>query len=171
MCIGLLNHTPENTKPAMDWAPIFIGFLLFILLSPGLLFQLPGNVRHVEFGSLTTNGKAMILHTLIFFVIFTILILAVGIRIYIGWFHPRKYRDATKCHYVFTTLLFSIVASYCIFFYFFFILTYNGLAPKLLWKCCGCRTIFSCYIMYDVIFPHYFIYIFFNYWSFVFKTL
>ncbi|KAK4569080.1 hypothetical protein RGQ29_004467 [Quercus rubra] len=68
----------------MDWAPILIGYLLFILLSPGLLFQLPGNVRHVEFGSITTNGKSMILHTLIFFVIFTILILAVGIHIYIG---------------------------------------------------------------------------------------
>ncbi|KAK7838692.1 hypothetical protein CFP56_019317, partial [Quercus suber] len=62
----------------MDWAPILIGYLLFILLSPGLLFQLPGNVRHVEFGSFTTNGKSMLMHTLIFFVIFTILILAIG---------------------------------------------------------------------------------------------
>lgn len=142
MYIGLLNHTTENTKPAMDWAPILIGYLLFILLSPGLLFQLPGNVRHVEFGSFTTNGKSMLMHTLIFFVIFTILILAVGIRIYTGWFQLRKFRDAIKCHYIFTTLLFSILASSCIIFN-YFILTYNAIAPKLLWKCCGCRTILS----------------------------
>jgi hypothetical protein len=67
-----------------DWAPIFLGWLLFILLSPGLLFQLPGNSKHVQFGSFTTNGKAIIVHTLIFFVIFTILILALGIHINIG---------------------------------------------------------------------------------------
>ncbi|RWR87036.1 DUF3339 domain-containing protein [Cinnamomum micranthum f. kanehirae] len=65
-----------------DWAPIVIGLLLFILLSPGLLFQLPGNTRRVEFGGLQTNGKAIAIHTLIFFIIFTILILAVGFHIY-----------------------------------------------------------------------------------------
>lgn len=68
-----------------DWAPIVIGLLLFILLSPGLLFQLPGNTRRVEFGGLQTNGKAIAIHTLIFFIIFTILILAVGFHIYAGW--------------------------------------------------------------------------------------
>ncbi|XP_058092381.1 uncharacterized protein LOC131238801 [Magnolia sinica] len=67
-----------------DWAPVVIGVVLFILLSPGLLFQLPGNNRHVEFGSFHTNGKAIAVHTLIFFAVFTILILAVGIHIYTG---------------------------------------------------------------------------------------
>ncbi|KAG8638657.1 hypothetical protein MANES_14G050101v8 [Manihot esculenta] len=67
-----------------DWAPILVGFLLFILLSPGLIFQLPGSTKHVEFGSFKTNGKAVLVHTIIFFVVFTILILAVGIRIYTG---------------------------------------------------------------------------------------
>ncbi|PHT61809.1 hypothetical protein T459_34350 [Capsicum annuum] len=66
----------------LDWAPILIGYILFVLLSPGLLFQLPGNQRHVEFGSFTTNGKAVLIHTLIFFVFYTILILAVRIRIF-----------------------------------------------------------------------------------------
>ncbi|KAJ7957236.1 hypothetical protein O6P43_023560 [Quillaja saponaria] len=66
----------------LDWAPVLIGFLLFILLSPGHLFQIPGNTRHFEFGSATTNGKAMLIHTLIFFAVFTILILAVRIHIY-----------------------------------------------------------------------------------------
>uniref|UniRef100_A0A6N2NGZ4 Uncharacterized protein n=1 Tax=Salix viminalis TaxID=40686 RepID=A0A6N2NGZ4_SALVM len=46
--------------------------------------EVPGNTRRLEFSSFTTNGKAIAVHTLIFFVIFTILILALGIRIYTG---------------------------------------------------------------------------------------
>lgn len=68
-----------------DWAPIVIGLLLFILLSPGVLFQLPGNNKRVEFGNFQTNGKAIAIHTLLFFIIFTILILAAGMHIYAGW--------------------------------------------------------------------------------------
>ncbi|KAL5543887.1 hypothetical protein UlMin_007671 [Ulmus minor] len=68
----------------LDWAPILFGLLLFILLSPGLLFQIPGNTKAVEFGSFTTNGKAIIVHTLIFFSIFTIFVLAIGVHVYTG---------------------------------------------------------------------------------------
>ncbi|KAL3617573.1 hypothetical protein CASFOL_037894 [Castilleja foliolosa] len=68
----------------LDWAPIVIGLLLFILLSPGLLFQIPGDARPVEFGSFTTNGRAVIIHTLLFFGVFTILIMALRIQIYSG---------------------------------------------------------------------------------------
>ncbi|KZV21755.1 hypothetical protein F511_02913 [Dorcoceras hygrometricum] len=67
-----------------DWAPILIGFLLFVLLSPGVIFQFPGNIRHVEFGSFETNGKAVVVHTLLFFAAYTILIMALHIRIYFG---------------------------------------------------------------------------------------
>ncbi|EXB25247.1 hypothetical protein L484_010114 [Morus notabilis] len=68
----------------LDWAPVLLGWLLFILLSPGLLFRLPGKTRHVEFGSFTTNGTAILVHTIIFFVVFTILVLAVDIHIFTG---------------------------------------------------------------------------------------
>ncbi|KAJ0110927.1 hypothetical protein Patl1_01234 [Pistacia atlantica] len=68
----------------VDWAPIILGMLLFILLSPGLLFQLPGNQRHIEFGSFKTNGKAVLVHTILFFGIYTILLLAIGIHIYMA---------------------------------------------------------------------------------------
>ncbi|KAL7152786.1 hypothetical protein ABFS83_04G122100 [Erythranthe nasuta] len=68
----------------LDWAPIVIGLILFVLMSPGVLFQMPGNTRPVEFGSFTTNGKSVIIHTLLFFAVFTILIMAVRVRIYTG---------------------------------------------------------------------------------------
>lgn len=68
-----------------DWGPVIIGVVLFILLQPGLLFSLPGNGKQVEFGSMKTNGKAIAVHTLIFFALYAILILAVHVHIYTGW--------------------------------------------------------------------------------------
>ncbi|XP_020594782.1 uncharacterized protein LOC110034885 [Phalaenopsis equestris] len=67
-----------------DWAPVVVGVLLFVLLSPGLLFELPGNNRVAEFGSMRTNGKAIFIHTLIFFAIFSVIIVALHLHIYTG---------------------------------------------------------------------------------------
>ncbi|XP_020697479.1 uncharacterized protein LOC110110376 [Dendrobium catenatum] len=67
-----------------DWAPVVVGVLLFVLLSPGLLFELPGNHRVAEFGSMRTNGKAIFIHTLIFFAIFSVIIVALHLHIYTG---------------------------------------------------------------------------------------
>jgi Protein of unknown function (DUF3339) len=33
-----------------DWGPVVIAVVLFVLLSPGLLFQMPGRGRIIEFG-------------------------------------------------------------------------------------------------------------------------
>ena len=67
-----------------DWGPVLIGVVLFVLLTPGLLFQLPGNSKQVEFGSLKTNGMAVAVHTLIFFAVYAVLILALHVHIYTG---------------------------------------------------------------------------------------
>ncbi|XP_004306303.1 PREDICTED: uncharacterized protein LOC101306079 [Fragaria vesca subsp. vesca] len=73
-----------DLKEMADWGPVLIGVVLFILLQPGLLFSLPGNGKQVEFGSMKTNGKAIAVHTLIFFALYAILILAVHVHIYTG---------------------------------------------------------------------------------------
>ncbi|KAA3464173.1 transmembrane protein [Gossypium australe] len=67
-----------------DWAPVLIGVVLFVLLSPGLLFSFPGNSKQLEFGSMKTNGKAIAIHTLLFFAIYAVLIVALHIHIYTG---------------------------------------------------------------------------------------
>nr|GMD74030.1 uncharacterized protein LOC111399244 [Ipomoea batatas] len=41
--------------------------MLFVLLSPGLLFQLPGHRRCVEFGNFQTSGVAVLVHALLYF--------------------------------------------------------------------------------------------------------
>ncbi|KAK4771834.1 hypothetical protein SAY86_013609 [Trapa natans] len=67
-----------------DWAPVFIAAVLFILLSPGMLFQLPARTRVMEFGNMATSGIAILVHAFLFFCIITILIVAIGIHIHVS---------------------------------------------------------------------------------------
>jgi len=68
----------------VDWGPVVVAVGLFILLSPGLLFQLPARTRVVEFGNMTTSGVAIICHAIIYFCILTLLTVAIGIHIRAG---------------------------------------------------------------------------------------
>ncbi|MCD9646318.1 hypothetical protein HAX54_036084 [Datura stramonium] len=51
-----------------DWGPVVVAVAMFILLSPGLLFQLPARTRVIEFGNIRVirrrsgvhNGSASI---------------------------------------------------------------------------------------------------------------
>ncbi|XP_076896550.1 uncharacterized protein LOC143549550 [Bidens hawaiensis] len=67
-----------------DWAPVIIGVLLFVILTPGLLFQLPAKSRGVEFNNMQTSGVSICVHTMIYFGVITILLVAIGITITIG---------------------------------------------------------------------------------------
>ncbi|KAJ0972507.1 hypothetical protein J5N97_020466 [Dioscorea zingiberensis] len=65
-----------------DWGPVIVSTVLFILLSPGLLFQLPARTRVVAFGNVGTSGISILVHSILFFAILTILIIAIGIHIH-----------------------------------------------------------------------------------------
>ncbi|XP_022852315.1 uncharacterized protein LOC111373943 [Olea europaea var. sylvestris] len=67
-----------------DWGPVVVAVVLFILLSPGLLFQLPARARVIEFGNMYTSGISILVHAILYFVIYTILIVAVGVHIHAG---------------------------------------------------------------------------------------
>ncbi|XP_059624540.1 uncharacterized protein LOC132267392 [Cornus florida] len=67
---------------AHDWGPVVVSVVLFILLSPGLLFQIPARTRVIEFGSMSTSGIAILVHAILYFCIITILLIAVGIHIH-----------------------------------------------------------------------------------------
>ncbi|XP_071677594.1 uncharacterized protein [Lolium perenne] len=43
-----------------DWGPVVIAVVLFVLLSPGLLLQLPGKHHLVEFGNMHTSAMAIL---------------------------------------------------------------------------------------------------------------
>ncbi|XP_074570892.1 uncharacterized protein LOC141827520 [Curcuma longa] len=64
-----------------DWGPVIVAVILFILLSPGLLFQLPSRTRVVEFGNMLTSGISILVHAVIFFLLMTILVIAIGVHV------------------------------------------------------------------------------------------
>ncbi|XP_060170971.1 uncharacterized protein LOC132601939 [Lycium barbarum] len=66
-----------------DWGPVLIAVVLFVLLTPGLLCQIPGRGKVVEFGNMQTSGASILVHTVIYFGLITIFLLAVGVHVYI----------------------------------------------------------------------------------------
>lgn len=67
-----------------DWGPVVIAVVLFVLLSPGLLIQLPARGRVVEFGNMQTSGVSILVHAILYFAVLTIFLIAIGIHIYTG---------------------------------------------------------------------------------------
>ncbi|KAK4377082.1 uncharacterized protein LOC132642664 [Lycium barbarum] len=67
-----------------DWGPVLMAVVLFVLLSPGLLFQLPGRQRIVEFGNMQTSGLSILVHTILYFGLITIFLIAIGVHIHTG---------------------------------------------------------------------------------------
>ncbi|KAJ6294281.1 hypothetical protein OIU85_009724 [Salix viminalis] len=62
-----------------DWGPVIVAVVLFVLLTPGLLFQMPGGNRVVEFGNMQTSGASIVVHAVIFFGLITIFLIAIGV--------------------------------------------------------------------------------------------
>lgn len=67
-----------------DWGPVFVAVVLFILLSPGLLIQIPGRNRIVEFGNLQTSGVSILVHSILYLALICIFLLAIGVHVYMG---------------------------------------------------------------------------------------
>lgn len=64
-----------------DWAGVVIGFILFVLFSPGLLFQLPGKGRPVDFVNFQTSAISIFVHSLLFFGFMVIFLIAIDVHI------------------------------------------------------------------------------------------
>ncbi|XP_073021425.1 uncharacterized protein [Primulina eburnea] len=67
-----------------DWGQVFVAVMLFAFLSPGLLFQIPGHRRWVEFGNLQTSGAAVVVHALFYFALVYVFVLGIKIHLYLG---------------------------------------------------------------------------------------
>ncbi|TYI53959.1 hypothetical protein E1A91_D11G042700v1 [Gossypium mustelinum] len=65
-----------------DWGPVLVATVLFVLLCPGLLFQIPGRNKIVEFGNMHTSGASIVVHAIIYFGLITIFCIAIGVHIY-----------------------------------------------------------------------------------------
>ncbi|KAI3417933.1 uncharacterized protein J3R85_014065 [Psidium guajava] len=67
-----------------DWGPVFVAVVLFVLLTPGLLIQIPGRSRFIEFSSFQTSSASILVHSILYFALVCIFLLAIGVHMYIG---------------------------------------------------------------------------------------
>ncbi|XP_057496336.1 uncharacterized protein LOC130781235 [Actinidia eriantha] len=67
-----------------DWGPVFVAVVLFVVLSPGLMFQVPGRQRCVEFGNFHTSGASVLVHAILYFALICVFLLAVKVHMYLG---------------------------------------------------------------------------------------
>nr|XP_043608612.1 uncharacterized protein LOC122580411 [Erigeron canadensis] len=66
----------------IDLGPAVVAVAMFILLSPGLLFQMPARTRVIEFGNMYTSAISILIHAVLYFAIYTILVVTFGIHIH-----------------------------------------------------------------------------------------
>ncbi|KAG5408444.1 hypothetical protein IGI04_004763 [Brassica rapa subsp. trilocularis] len=76
------NQGEIHLEMALNWGPVLMSVIFFIVLTPGVLFQVPGKTKVVEFGGFQTSGAAIVIHTLIFFACITVSLIALHIHIY-----------------------------------------------------------------------------------------
>ncbi|KAK4712709.1 hypothetical protein R3W88_007222 [Solanum pinnatisectum] len=65
-----------------DWAAPIIATALFGFLCPGLIFQMPGKHRPVDFMNMKTSIVSMLLHTLFFGLFLMLFLVILNIHIY-----------------------------------------------------------------------------------------
>ncbi|KAK7306388.1 hypothetical protein VNO77_44326 [Canavalia gladiata] len=68
----------------LNWGPVVVSVVLFALLTPGLLFQLPGRSRCVEFGNFQTSAAAILVHSLLYFALVCLFFIAIKVHFYLG---------------------------------------------------------------------------------------
>ncbi|XP_076957842.1 uncharacterized protein LOC143633409 [Bidens hawaiensis] len=66
----------------IDLGPAVVAVAMFMLLSPGLLFQMPARTRVIEFGNMYTSAMAILIHAVLYFCIYPILVVTIGIHIH-----------------------------------------------------------------------------------------
>ncbi|CAJ1788073.1 unnamed protein product [Sphenostylis stenocarpa] len=66
-----------------DWAPPLIAAALFWLLSPGMIFQLPGKNAPFEFMNMKTTVASMFVHTVIYGLLLMLFFVVLSVHLYI----------------------------------------------------------------------------------------
>ncbi|XP_058758360.1 uncharacterized protein LOC131631586 [Vicia villosa] len=66
-----------------DWAPPLIAAALFWLLSPGMIFQLPGKNAPFEFMNMKTTVASIFVHAVIYGLLLMLFFVVLNIHLYI----------------------------------------------------------------------------------------
>ncbi|XP_019703864.1 uncharacterized protein [Elaeis guineensis] len=66
-----------------DWAPSIIATALFAFLSPGVILQLPGRDRPVDFMNMKTSWFSILIHALIFGLLLMLFLVILQAHLYV----------------------------------------------------------------------------------------
>nr|GLL26728.1 uncharacterized protein LOC107262693 [Ipomoea trifida] len=65
-----------------DWGAPIIATALFAFLAPGLIFQMPGKNRPVDFLNMKTGFLSMLVHAVIFGLLLILFLVVLNIHLY-----------------------------------------------------------------------------------------
>ncbi|XP_021888237.1 uncharacterized protein LOC110807421 [Carica papaya] len=66
-----------------DWAAPLIAAALFAFLSPGLVFQIPGKQRPVDFVNMKTSVAAIFVHTVLYCLFLMLFLVVLHVHLYL----------------------------------------------------------------------------------------
>lgn len=67
-----------------DWGQAAVATVLFVILSPGMVFQLPAKKGIIKTGNFETSVASLLVHTLVYFFLGAFFFLFVGVHMYLG---------------------------------------------------------------------------------------
>ncbi|XP_009415890.2 uncharacterized protein LOC103996656 [Musa acuminata AAA Group] len=74
---------PSSGRAMKDWAPSIIATALFAFLCPGVILQLPGKHRPVDFLNMKTSVVAILAHALLFGLLLLLFLVILKAHLYI----------------------------------------------------------------------------------------
>lgn len=66
-----------------DWAASLIAAALFAFLSPGLVFQMPGKERPLDFMNMKTSLAAIFVHLVIYGLLLVLFLVILHVHLYV----------------------------------------------------------------------------------------
>uniref|UniRef100_A0A7N0UNC3 Uncharacterized protein n=1 Tax=Kalanchoe fedtschenkoi TaxID=63787 RepID=A0A7N0UNC3_KALFE len=85
-CSNLLfeaSTRPVVTGTMHDWASTLIATAFFALLSPGLLIQMPGRHRPVEFMLMKTSAVSILAHAVVYGLLLIFFFVVLDVHVYV----------------------------------------------------------------------------------------
>jgi len=66
----------------MDWWIVLLAVVLFIVLSPGVLLQIPGEEQTVSFNNWRTSLQSVLVHAVVFVILLLLISWLVGLGVH-----------------------------------------------------------------------------------------
>ncbi|XP_042504220.1 uncharacterized protein LOC122081256 [Macadamia integrifolia] len=66
-----------------DWAALIIAVALFAFLTPGVIFQMPGKNRPIDFVNMKTSLVSILVHAIIYGLLLILFLVILRVHLYV----------------------------------------------------------------------------------------